>query len=469
MVETCEARESFSTKLGFVLASAASAVGLGNLWRFPYLAEEYGGGAFVLIYILLVVTFGFTLMLTEVALGRRTGKSCIRAFGDLSEKHKWIGWLAALVPIIIVPYYCVIGGWVLKYFFEFATVGTGSFIDGTSSGDFFGAFTGADFGEILNGPLFWFIIFVAVVIICVAMGVNKGIEKLSSVLLPALLILLIGITAFALIQPGSMPGIKAYLIPEAGDISFKTVLAAMGQLFYSLSLAMGIMITYGSYMKKTENIEKSVLRIGIIDTVVAFLCGLMIVPSVTTFGLEVGSGPGLMFCVLPVAFNAMGPTAGRIVGMLFFLLTFFAALTSAISLAEAVISQIKDQFGDKKFKSGFKVDRNFSVFVTMIIIVALGFLSCYGFGPLSFDLHFGDFAFTDWLSLFDWISNSVMMPIVAILTCLFIGFVVKPKFIEEEVELSGTFKAKKAYGCMVKYICPVLLLIVLLTGLFVKI
>lgn len=441
-------RGSFSGRMGFILAAAASAVGLGNIWRFPYLAEQYGGGIFLLVYVLLVVTFGFTLMLTEITLGRRTGKSCIDAFKDLSKKHAAIGWLAAAVPIIVVPYYCVIGGYVVKYFAEFA-IGDGAI---TAGSGFFDEFISSSMPGVFDSPVTWFLVFAALTVLVVAIGVEKGIERVSKILMPVLLILMISISAYALTMPGVVDGLKFYLYPDFSKFSMSTVLGAMGQLFYSMSLAMGIMITYGSYMKKSVNIEKSVRHISMIDTLVAFLAGLMIVPSVVAFNPEgVGtSGMGLMFTTLPEVFAAM--PGGDLIGAAFFFLVIIAAMTSSISLSETVVSMIRDRLGWR---------RSVATLTVFGLILVLGLLSCLGFGPLDFITVLG----MNMLTFFDFITNSVMMPVVAILTCLFVGYVVKTKFITDEIKESGEFKFEKAYVPLVKYVCPVLLALILITGL----
>ncbi len=440
-------RASFSSKIGFVLAAAGSAVGLGNLWRFPYLAEQYGGGIFLFVYIILAVVFGFTLLVTELALGRRTRKSCIEAFGDLSHKYRFIGWIAALVPIIIVPYYCVIGGWVGKYLFESAS---GS-LDAIAETGFFGQFVGCGLEGILGDPFIWFLFFALLTLFMVYIGVDKGIEKLSKILMPILLVLIVVIIVYVLTLPGAMDGMGRYFIPDFSKLSAATVLGAMGQLFYSMSLAMGIMITYGSYMKKDVNIERSARSISVIDTGVAILAGMMIVPAVYVFSdAGISSGPSLMFVTLPKVFEAM--PGGNLIAILFFVLVLFAALTSAISLAETVASVFMDKL---------KITRNKAVVITGAIILGLGALSCYGYGPLS-GFEFAGMAFLD---LFDFLSNSLMMPIVAILTCLFVGYVVKPSFIIDEVETNGEFGFKKYYGFLVKWVCPLFLAMILVVGL----
>ena len=416
-------RSSFTSRIGFVLAAAGSAVGLGNMWRFPYLAAKYGGGAFLITYVLLAVTFGFTLMITEVAMGRRTRMSCIEAFGSLNRRFAPLGWLAALIPVIIAPYYCVIGGWVVKYFVEFVR-GNGMAV---SSDTYFGDFISMAGSGILENPLLWFVIFVLLTAVVVLLGVDTGVEKASSVMMPVLVLLSVGISVYCMTLPGAAEGLKYYLLPDFADFSLTTVLAAMGQLFYSMSLAMGIMITYGSYMKKEDDLESSVGQIEIFDTGIAFLAGLMIVPAVVAFNggdaslIQGKAGPGLMFGVLPKVFESF-PLGGA-VGAMFFLLVFFAALTSSISLLETVVS----------------------------------IPSCLGYGPWGhitvLKMQFLDF--------FDFISNSVMMPIVAIGTCILVGHVVGSRYIEEEVESSGTFKRKKMYRIMIRYVAPVMLAAIL--------
>lgn len=324
-------RSSFSGKLGFVLAAAGSAVGLGNLWRFPYLAAKYGGGIFLLVYLILAVTFGFTLMIGEVALGRKTGLSAIGAFKKLNSKYTFVGYFAALVPIIIMPYYCVIGGWVFKYFTAFLT---GHSQSAAQDGYFEG------FISQTGQPILWQSVFILGTAIVVFLGVEKGVEKVSKVLMPLLVILTVGIAIYSVTLPGASAGIIYYLKPDFTHFSITTVVGAMGQLFYSMSLAMGIMITYGSYMKKDVNLEKSVSQIEIFDTGIAFFAGMMIVPAVFVFSggdaSAINAGPGLMFVTLPKVFMSM--PFGTIIGILFFILVLFAALTSSISLMETIVS-----------------------------------------------------------------------------------------------------------------------------------
>lgn len=438
-------RSSFSGKLGFVLAAAGSAVGLGNIWRFPYLAAKYGGGTFLFIYLILAVTFGFTLMTAEIAIGRKTGLSAIGAFTILDKRFKFLGILASAVPIIIFPYYSVIGGWVVKYFFVFVT-GSGH----TAAGDsYFTDFIGGTFE-----PIGWFFLFIAVTAVIVGFGVEQGIEKVSKFMMPILVLLTLFVALYGLTIDGAMDGLSYYLKPHMADVSAKTILAAMGQLFYSMSLAMGIMITYGSYMKKENHLESSVRQIEIFDTGVAFLAGLMIIPAVFSFSggdsSALQAGPGLMFITLPKVFGNM--KFGNVVGTVFFLLVFFAALTSAISLMETIVSILRDKLGWTR--------KGTCVFVTILALV-MGVPSSLGFGPLNFISWMG----MSVLDIMDFVSNSVLMPIVAFFTCIFIGFVIKPSTIADEVKVTdGTFKGEKLFAVMIKWIAPIFLVLILLSS-----
>ena len=422
-------------------------MGLGNLWRFPYLAEQYGGGAFLVTYLVLVITFGVALMITEIAIGRRTGKSCIDAFLDLGERYKVIGWIIAIIPLIIVPYYCVIGGWVTKYFVEYMS-GMGSEL---ANGTFFGDFTSVALPGVFDSPVIWFVIYAVLTVAVVAFGVQKGVERMSKILLPALLVLLVGICVYMLTVDGIAEGLKYYLVPDFGDFSMKTVLGAMGQLFYSLSLAMGIMITYGSYMRKNVDIEKSAYTICLMDTCVAFLSGLMIVPAVVVFiGPGLSSGFGLMFETMPLVFESM--PAGHVIGAVFFLLAMFAAWTSSISLAETAVSIFKDRWHWR---------RSTACVVCLLMILCLGILSCLSFGPLSGVTLLG----MGFLEFFDFITNSVLMPIAAIITCIIVGYVVKTKFVVDEIEESGRFRLKPVYNLLIMVVCPVFMTLILVSGL----
>lgn len=437
-------RSSFSGKIGFVLAAAGSAVGLGNIWRFPYLAAKYGGGIFLLVYIVLAVTFGFALMTAEIAIGRKTGKSAIEAYGELNKKYKFLGYLTAVVPMIILPYYSVIGGWVVKYFAAYVS-GQAT----AAAGDSY--FTG--FISQPLQPLLWFFLFVVVTALIVLMGVEKGVEKASKILMPILVVLSIFTAAYTVMMPGAWEGVKYYLTPDFSRFSPTTVLAALGQLFYSMSLAMGIMVTYGSYMKKDVNLEKSVHQIEWFDTGIALVAGLMIVPAVFVFSggdaAALNKGPSLMFITLPKVFGSM--SMGALVGGAFFLLVLFAALTSAISLFETVVSILQDKL---------HWNRRLTCLVVFIGVLLVGVPSSLGFGPWE-AVQVMKLSILD---LFDFLSNSVLMPIVAFFTCIFVGYVVGTKTISDEVKISSKFKGEKLFVVIIKYIAPICIVAILISS-----
>jgi len=441
-------RSSFTGKIGFVLAAAGSAVGLGNLWRFPYLAAQHGGGIFLLVYLILSVTFGFSLMIAEISIGRKTGLSAIEAFSTLNKKCSFIGYLGAIIPALILPYYSVIGGWVSKYLFVFVSGKVGE----AATDGYFEGFIGNTFESLL-----FFAIFLAATATVVLLGVEKGVEKVSKIMMPILVVLSIGIAAFVCIScaaQGKFEGLVYYLKPDFANFSIMTVVSAMGQLFYSMSLAMGIMITYGSYMKKDVSLESAAHQIEFFDMGIAFLAGLIVVPSVVSYsGIEgLNKGPGLMFVTLPKVFSDMGTVVGNIVGVVFFVLVLFAALTSSISLMETVVSIIQDKF---------HIARKATCLIVIIGSFLLGVPSALGFGVWSVIAPLG----MDILTFFDFITNSVLMPIVAILTCLVICYVIKPKDIIDEVALTGKFKLAGLFKVMI-YIAPVLLLMILAFAIF---
>ena len=424
--KTQNEKAGFGSKLGFILAAAGSAVGLGNIWRFPYLAAKYGGGMFLLVYLIFAVTFGFALMTTEIAIGRRTGKSVIQAYSDMNRHFKPLGWLAGAIPVIILPYYCVIGGWVLRYLTTFVS-GAGKSAAG--DGSYF-----TNFISHAGTPMLFFGIFIALTAVVVMLGVQKGIEKVSKFMMPLLLVLIVGISIYTLTLPGAIDGLIYYIKPDFSEFSIKTVIAAVGQLFYSMSLAMGIMITYGSYMRKEDSIESSVRQIEVFDTAVAFLAGLIIVPAVFVFSggdkSALNAGPSLMFITLPNVFHDM--VGGQIVGIVFFLLVALAAMTSSISLMETVVSIVEERFHWKRTPS--------CLIVTGVSFL-IGLLSVFGYSIWS------DFTIfhMQMLDFFDYISNNIMMPIVALMTCILVGFGVKTTYVENEIEKNERFRSK---GCL---------------------
>ena len=466
-MENKQNRGTFSGRLGFVLAAAGSAVGLGNIWRFPYLAAKDGGGVFLVTYLILALTFGFTLLTTEIAIGRKTGQSPLTAYRVIHPKMGWVGILACLIPALILPYYCAIGGWVLKYLSAFVTM-QGS---AAAADTYFTGFITAQWE-----PIIWFLIYLTATTLVVYKGVNKGIEKLSRVLMPILLVLVLGIALFSLFlrhtdESGmtrtGLQGFLVYVVPNFQGMTLKQFFVvltdAMGQLFYSISVAMGIMIAYGSYVAKDTDLNKSVNQIELFDTAVAFMAGMMIIPAVFTFmGTEgmANSGPALMFVALPKVFNAMGPVIGTMIGIVFFVTVAFAALTSSVSVMEAIVSSVMDKF---------HMDRKKATLLVAAVTGVVGILVCLGYNVLYFEAILPNTPAgknAQILDILDYISNYILMPVVSIATCIFIGWIVKPKTVIDEVKLGGhKFDREKLYVVMIKFITPILLTLLLLQAL----
>ena len=440
-------RGAFSGKIGYVLATAGSAVGLGNIWRFPYLAARYGGGIFLLVYLVLALTFGYTLMMSESTMGRLTGKSPVGAFSALSKRGiaKAGGWINAVIPMLILPYYSVIGGWVCKYLFEYLRGN----VAGTAQDDFFGGFiTSAADAEL------WFIVFAALTLVVIVAGVENGVEKVSKIMMPILVLLAMIVAVYSMTRPGAAAGIKYFLVPDFSHFSWMTVVAALGQMFYSLSIAMGILITYGSYMKKDVDIEKATHQVIFFDSGIAVLAGLMIIPAVFAFSggdpSMLNKGPGLMFVTIPKVFESMG--LGQAVGILFFVLVLFAALTSAISLAETCASTFQDELGMGRTKATGMV---------AIIMVVLGSLSSLGYSGLSFVRIFG----MEILDFFDFLTNSLMMPVAAFATCVFVVKAVGLDNISKEVKLSSKFRFEGMYRVFIRSVAPIFVVVILLSSI----
>ena len=440
-------RSMFSGKLGFVLSAAGASVGLGNIWRFPYLAAKYGGGIFLLIYILLALTFGYTMIVAETSLGRMTRKSPVGAFASFTKSHtlKAGGWINAIIPILIVPYYSVIGGWVIKYLFEYIC-GNGTKL--AEDGYFSMFISDGVSAEIC------FVIFALITLTIIFAGVRNGIERVSKFMMPILVVLSVIIAIYSVTRPGALKGIQYFLVPNLENFSWMTVVSAMGQMFYSLSIAMGILVTFGSYMKKETSIENSTRNVEVFDTAIAIMAGLMIIPAVFAFSggdpNTLQAGPSLMFITIPKVFASMG--LGTVVGILFFVLVLFAAVTSSIALTESAVSTFEDELHWNRKKS---------TVVIGIIMLALGTLSSLGYGPLDAVKILG----MQFLDFFDFLTNSVMMPIAAIATCLLVSRVIGVDRIEEEMtQKGGTFRRKKIFVMMIKYLCPVFAAIILISS-----
>ena len=445
--EKPDVRGKFSGRIGYVLAVAGSAVGLGNIWRFPYLAAKYGGGMFLLVYLILMLTFVYVMIMSETTLGRMTKKSPVGAFGTFGKKKflKFGGWINAVIPMLIVPYYSVIGGWVLKYLFEYLRGNSE-----TLAKD--GYFT--EFITSSGKVEFWFFVFAVLVFAVILAGVKNGVERVSRVMMPMMIVLAVVVAVYSVTRPGAVEGIKYFLIPNLEHFSMMTVVAAMGQMFYSLSIAMGILYTYGSYIGKEVDIEKSTTQVEVFDTGVALLAGLMIIPSVFAFSggdMEtLQAGPSLTFITLPKVFSSMG--VGTVVGIVFFLMFLFAALTSAISLLETSVSTLEDELHWKRWKC---------CLLMAGVMLVIGTASSMGYGVWDSVRILG----MQFLDFFDFLTNSVMMPIAALATCLLIVRVVGFEKMDKEIELSSAFQRKKLYHFVLKYLAPLCILVILISSI----
>ena len=454
----------FSGSIGFVLAAAGSAVGVGNIWRFPYLAAKDGGGLFLLIYLALVLTFGFTLLTTDIALGRRTQQGALRAFSSIRPAWGFLGKLTFLVPALIMTYYTVIGGWVSKYMVDFI-IGSGT---AAAQDGYFTAFITSPVS-----PIVFTLLFLCVTALVVFGGVEKGVERFAKLVMPGLLVMIVGIAVFSLtlshtdesgVTRTGLEGLAVYVIPSFEGLTFsrflQILLDAMSQLFFSLSVSMGIMITYGSYVKRDVNLNRAVSQIELFDTGVALLAGMMIIPAVYVFsGTEgMASGPSLMFISLPKVFAAMGG-AGRIVGIVFFVMVAFAALTSCVSIMETLVANCMEIFSCSR--------RRVSLIIGVLSAVAAAVI-CLGYNALYFELKLPNGAVGQLLDVMDYISNSFLMPAISLLTCVFVGWVVGPQLIIEEMERTGDrFTRKKLYRFMIRYAAPIIMAVLFLqsTGL----
>lgn len=439
-------RASWSGRLAFVLSAAASAVGLGSMWRFPYLAAKYGGGTFLVVYLIFVFTIGISLLLLENALGRKTKQSAIGAFGAFGKKFTFIGVFMSAVPFIIVPYYCVIGGWTTKYMFAYLTDGPAALADG-----------GAYFSNFIASPVpstVFLLVFAIATCAIVGLGVNKGIERANLIMMPALIIVSAALGVYVLTMPGALDGLAYYVVPDVSKFSPELIIAALGQTFYTLSLAMGIMVTYGSYLDKREKLTTSVMQIAGTTFSVSLLAGLMVIPSAFVAlgsgdAVAQNAGPSLMYIILPQVFNSMG-SIGGILGVIFFLLVIFAALTSSISLVETCVSIVCD---------GAHMSRKKSLTIVTVFLLVAAVIVNMGYSGLSFIQPLGEG--TTLLDFFDFISNSVMMPIAAIMTCIFVGWIIKPQTIVDEVRESAPFLMAGPWTAMIKYIAPVCIVLIL--------
>ncbi|HAY3898338.1 MULTISPECIES: sodium-dependent transporter [unclassified Clostridium] len=437
-------RGQWASNIGFILAAAGSAVGLGNIWKFPYLAGANGGGAFVVIYLVMIVIIGFVIMLGEMAIGRNTHLSSVGAYKKLSEKWAFVGFIGVVVGFCILAFYSVIGGWVLNYIGKYLIGG----ISGAEAGNYFSGFIAST-----TQPIVWHLVFMVLCCVIVLKGIAGGIEKASKFMMPALFILLVIIAIRSVTLDGAMEGIKFFIKPDFSKVTIGTVMAALGQAFFSLSLGMGAIITYGSYLGNTENLEKNAVIIPAIDTAVALLAGFAVLPAVFAFGFEPGAGPSLMFITLPSVFDSM--PFGQFFGILFFILILFAALTSAISLLEVVVAFVIDTF---------KIERKKATIIISTILFFIGIPCSLANGPVMKDVLIFGYNFFDFMSF---LAENLLMPLGGLLMCIFIGYVWGVDNISDEISCNGKyrFRSKQFFVIMIKYIAPVLIFIIWLNAI----
>ena len=443
-------RGQWASNLGFILAAAGSAVGLGNIWKFPGKIAAYGGGAFLLCYIIIVALIGLPVMLAEPSIGRATQKNVVGAFHTLNRKWSFCGALGLITLFVILSYYSIVGGWVLKYVFVYL----GGAVFNGSFQDFFLGFISQPYQ-----PLFWGVLFLGMCIFVIVRGVSSGIEKFSKFLMPCLFLLLIAIVIRSVTLSGAMEGLRYMFEIRPGAVNGDTLVAALGQAFFSLSVGMGIMVTYGSYVPKKENLLKSAVMICVLDTLVAVLAALAIVPVVfVTMGAEgLGMGGGFAFIALPEVFSMM--PGGVVFGLIFFCLLFLAALTSAISILESCTAFLNEELHWSRLKS------------TLIMTVPMSLLSIgyslsqdasRGLNLPWFDLSHG----LQWLpmnAVMEKFTDNLMIPLGALLFCIFVGWIWGTDKAGEEItgDVNKPFKLRKLWGFIVKYIAPVVILIIL--------
>ncbi len=471
-----EERKGFGTNFGFLMAAIGSAVGLGNIWGFPNKMGASGGFTFLIIYLVLAALCGFVVMVGELALGRKTGKGAVGAYQVLSKRFKWLGWLGILSAFLILGFYCALGGYCIKYVVLNVgnLFGAGFGNNGLASGDVFGNLLTNQLESVIYG-----LIFVVLTLLIVMGGVSSGIEKFCSVGMPCLFFMLVIVIIRACTLPGAVDGLKYMFVPgwavEHGVIpkapSFISVLStAGGQMFFSLSLGMGAMVTYGSYLDKKQNLEKNALIIVVCDTIIALMAGLAVMPA--RFALDpegpIG-GPKLLFITMQNVFNTMG-TVGYIFGIIFYLLVVLAAISSSISLLEVVVAH----FCDKARQKGKGDKRKIYAVVAglasglLCVLVCLDGLGANGISPFNIlgiqpDANGNLPGWSDcWLDFLDCVSEGIMMPLGALLMCLCIGWELGPKAVDDECCLEGNaFKSKSFFNICVKFITPLLMLFIL--------
>lgn len=444
MTKNVKKRDAWSSRAGFILASAGSAVGLGNLWKFPYVVGKNGGGAFVLVYLAIMFTVGLSVVIAEIVLGRATHKNVVGAYRQLDKRFSHAGLLCVITAFGVISFYSAVGGWTTKYMFTYIFTG----LKNTTPEAYYQSFMSSSWQTVL----FQWLFMLATAVI-VYKGIAHGIERASKMIMPILLLILIILAVRSMTLPNAMEGVKFFLMPDFSKLTAKTVLYAMGQVFFSLSVGCGTLITYGSYMKPSENIPKTATFIPFIDTFIAMLGGFAILPAVFAFGLEPGEGPGLTFQTLPHVFANL--PGGRIFGALFFVLLFFAAVTSSISMLEILVTYLTEEK---------QLSRKKAVLLLTAIILVLG-LPCALSGGVLSELTIGGKTIFD---LFDFTSSTILMPVGGLMMCIFIGYFWKPKNAIDELTNHGTvpMRFQRSWSFIIKFIAPIVIFSVIITSVF---
>ncbi|MBV20134.1 MAG: sodium-dependent transporter [Cytophagia bacterium] len=438
-------RGSFSTRLGFILAASGSAVGLGNIWKFPFEVSNGGGAAFLIMYLMFCFILCFPVIVSEIAIGRKTKKNAIGAFNEMGKREwNFIGKMGVLCGVLILSFYTIVAGWVLGYVVEMIK---GNF----SISDNFGGYVNN-----INNVLFYSVLFMFITAFIVSKGVEKGIEKAAKILMPSLILIILLLIVYALTLPNSIEGIIFYLVPDFSQINLTVAGNALGQAFFSLSLGMGMLITYGSYINKDNNIINSAALITLTDVGIAFLAGLIIFPFVFSSGIETEGGPGLIFQVFPKIFEGLGPLTGTLVGSTFFILLSFAAITSTVSLLEVPVSYLVDEY---------KIERKYSVWIVAIIILLIGVPSALSQGKTvffsEFITYFGNDKPIDFMQFIIDVSNDTLLPFGGFLITMYVSFIWKKRNLSDEISI-GNPKYKgslmeKYINFSITYVCPLIL------------
>ena len=438
-------RGSFNSRLGFILAASGSAVGLGNIWKFPFEVSNGGGAVFLLMYLLFCFILCFPVIVSEIAIGRNTKKNAIGAFDKMGKRNwNFIGKMGVLCGVLILSFYTIVAGWVLGYVFEMAT---GNFV------------ISENFGSYVNNTstvLLYSILFMFLTALIVSRGVEKGIEKAAKILMPSLIFIILSLIVYALTLPNSLDGIIFYLVPDFSQINLTVAGNALGQAFFSLSLGMGMLITYGSYINDDNNIISSATLITLTDVGIAFLAGLIIFPFVFSSGIETQGGPGLIFQVFPKIFQDLGGVTGIIVGSTFFILLSFAAITSTVSLLEVPVSYLVDEYN---------IERKYSVWIVAITILLIGIPSAFSQGKsiffTEFITYFGSDQPIDFMQFIIDVSNDTLLPFGGFLITIYVAYIWKKKNLTDEISKGNpSYKGslmEKYINFSITFICPLIL------------